>query len=228
MTIPATPSAAGERVVGQPRRRLIPRKWNRRIHFYAGLYFLLFIWLFAISGLFLNHSQWPWMDWWKARQESSDERRIRTPAASGDLAIARDLMLQLDEVGEIGQIERSPEGNTFRFQLTRPGRTLRVEADLVASRASLQETRVNWAGVLDGLHRFTGVRPDDPDERRDWLMTRIWSFAMDALAIGLCVMVVTGVYLWFQLGQKRWLGLLALGSGVAGCTFFVFGLARIF
>jgi len=29
--------------------------WNRRLHYYLGLYFLLFLWLFSFTGLLLNH-----------------------------------------------------------------------------------------------------------------------------------------------------------------------------
>ncbi len=32
------------------------RTWNRRLHYYFGLYFLFFTWLFALTGLLLNHS----------------------------------------------------------------------------------------------------------------------------------------------------------------------------
>ncbi len=187
----------------------------------ATVYLILFL---SATGIYL---------WSVIRAERkaglvSSEPAIRTPVASGDVAIARDLMQQLGVVGEIGQIERSGEGHLVQFLVTKPGRTLRLEADFRAGRASVKETRVNSIGVLDALHRFTGVRPGDPDEARDWLLTRIWSFAMDALAIGLCVMVLTGLYLWYRLAHKRRLGLLAFGSGVACCTFFVFALARIF
>ena len=33
-------------------------KWNRKLHFYLGLYFLFFLWLFSLTGLMLNHGQW--------------------------------------------------------------------------------------------------------------------------------------------------------------------------
>ena len=34
------------------------RRWNKKIHIYLGLYMLLFLWLFSISGLFINHHNW--------------------------------------------------------------------------------------------------------------------------------------------------------------------------
>jgi hypothetical protein len=68
----------------------------------------------------------------------------------------------------------------------------------------------------------------DPAKRRDWLLTRIWSAAMDALAIGLIVLVLTGPYQWYGLTSKRHLGLVLLGAGSAVCAFFLFGLALVF
>ena len=32
--------------------------WNRKLHYYLGLYFLFFLWLFSLTGLMLNHQQW--------------------------------------------------------------------------------------------------------------------------------------------------------------------------
>jgi hypothetical protein len=32
--------------------------WNRRVHYYLGLYLLFFIWLFAFTGVLLNHPRW--------------------------------------------------------------------------------------------------------------------------------------------------------------------------
>jgi hypothetical protein len=33
-------------------------RWNRKLHYYLGLYFLFFLWLFSATGLMLNHQQW--------------------------------------------------------------------------------------------------------------------------------------------------------------------------
>jgi hypothetical protein len=32
--------------------------WNRRLHYYLGLYLLFFSWLFVFTGLLLNHPRW--------------------------------------------------------------------------------------------------------------------------------------------------------------------------
>ncbi|MEX2284118.1 MAG: PepSY-associated TM helix domain-containing protein [Gemmatimonadota bacterium] len=228
-----TTRSVRRRYVGETRSALrhagvrAVRIWNRRLHFYVGLYFLLFIWLFSISGLLLNHSQWSVAQFWDKREESSSVLEIRALSATADEAIAHELSQQLGVVGEVGRIERAENGR-FRLQVNRPGRTLQIEADLAARSASVKEITVNAAGVLDALHRFTGVRVDDPKEQRDWLLTGLWSFAMDALAVGLGIMVLSGVYMWFRLRKNRRAGLVALSAGVVSCGFFVIGLTTLF
>ena len=197
--------------------------WTRKLHNYLGLYCLLFIWLFAISGLVLNHSKWPVGQFWKTRQESTTQRAITRPLANGDVAIAAELMKQLGIVGEIGDSKRDAAGRAFDFQVVKPGQVFRVEARLDSAFAKVTEIRVNAWGVLDALHKFTGVRMDAPTQSRDWILTRIWSLAMDALAVGLVILVCSGLYLWYRLPAKRAMGVVALAAGAACCAFFLYG-----
>jgi hypothetical protein len=200
------------------------RAWTRRLHNYVGLYLLLFLWLFSVSGLVLNHSKWAAARFWEARQESTTERAIHTPAAAGDVAMAEDLTRQLGLVGEIGETKRHPDGARFDVQVVKPGRVYRVEARLDSGRARVTEIRLNAWGVVDALHKFTGVKMDEPARTRDWVMTRVWSLAMDALALGLVVLVVSGLYLWYRRVETRRTGFVALLAGVACCAFFLYGL----
>jgi hypothetical protein len=111
--------------------------------------------------------------------------------------------------------------------VVKPGHTWQVKADFATRSASVKEIRVDAFGVLDVLHKFSGAKIGDPSRRADWLWTSVWSIAMVALSVGMIVLVITGVYLWYRLPGKRWTGLLALGLGVATCGFFLFGLTWI-
>lgn len=199
------------------------RAGTRKLHNYLGLYFLLFLWLFSGSGLVLNHSKWSVAQFWKARHETVDERTIRAPQASGDAAVAADLMNQLAIVGEVGEITRDTTGK-FDFQVVRPGRVWRVGARLDSARARVTTIELNAWGVLDAMHKFTGVTMDDASRQRDWAVTRLWSLAMDALSLGLVVLIASGLYLWYRFPEKRRAGLVALTLGVVSCAFFLFGL----
>jgi hypothetical protein len=46
---------------------------------------------------------------------------------------------------------------------------------------------------------------------------------MDALAIGLIVMVLGSYYMWYRLKKKRALGIVVLSAGVLSCGLFVSG-----
>jgi hypothetical protein len=200
---------------------------TRKLHNYLGLYLLLFLCLFSISGLVLNHSNWSAARFWEARQEATTQRGIRAPVAGGDVAMAADLMRQLGIVGEIGETRRHADGARFEFQVVKPGRVFRVEARLDSARARVTEIRLNAWGVVDALHKFTGVRMGRPEQTRDWVLTRIWSLAMDALALGLVVLVGSGVYLWYRRPETRRAGLVALVAGGVCCAFFLYGLGAL-
>jgi hypothetical protein len=197
---------------------------TRKLHNYLGLFLLLFLWMFSVSGLVLNHSAWPAGKFWDVREESNIDRAIRAPTATSDVAIAADLMRQLEIVGEVGDIRRHPDGAQLDFQVVKPGQVFRVDARLDSAVARVTEIRVNTWGVMDALHKFTGMKMGESRERRDWLLTRVWSFAMDALAVGMIILVGSGIYLWLRRAETRRLGLLALTAGVACCAFLLFGL----
>jgi hypothetical protein len=199
------------------------RSWNRKLHYYLGLYLLLFLWLFALSGLVLNHPRWTAGQFWSRRHETVTEHAIGQSAAESDERLAPAIMRELAIVGEPGDVRRDSTGARFTFQVVRPGRVYRVAADLASQRASVTEIRLDRWGAMDAMHKLTGVRMGKPQEHREWIVTRLWSLAMDALSLGLIVLVVTGIYLWYRLGTKRLGGMLALALGVIGCALFLFG-----
>ena len=198
------------------------RGWNRKIHIYLGLYFLVFLWLFSVSGLLLNR-HWAFTEFWPQRRQSTSERPIIPPAAGSNLDRARDLMRQLGIDGEIDWTTARPAPERLEFRVARPGVNVEVKADLAKQSATVQEIHVNGWGVLRALHTFTGVRMNAPGER-DWWLTRLWSFAMDAVCVGLIVLTATSVVLAYERRDRRVGSTLALVLGVVACGCFVFGL----
>ena len=95
-------------------------------------------------------------------------------------------------------------------------------------RATVQRIQVNAWGVLHVLHTFTGVRANDAMNNRDWILTTVWALAMDAVAAGLIVMVVSGIVMWLGLTGKRLWGIIALASGTVVCGWFLIGLRSFF
>lgn len=197
--------------------------WNLKLHLYLSLYFLVLLWLFAVSGLLLNHD-WRFTEFWSQRQQSTNVHRIVPPTVVSDLGRARDLMKQLRLAGEIEWTTTQSANDRFDFRVVRPGRIVEVKADFGKQTATVQETRVNGWGIVRMLHTFSGVQQTALRAERDWRLTKLWSFSMDALAVGLILVVLSSLVMAYE-RREKWLGAaVALGAGVLVCGFFVFGL----
>ena len=205
-------------------------RWNRKLHFYAGLFLLFFIWLFAFSGLLLNHPNWSFAEFWTNRNETNYVREITVPGpeVKGDLGQARAIFKQLGMEGEIMWTTTRTEANLFEFQVRRPGHFFFIKADLARKLVTVRQSEVNLWGVIKALHTFTGVQMDDARNSRDWALTSLWAFSMDAVAAGLIFMVLSSLYMWFELPQKRLPGAVVLGLGSLGCGLFCIGLRWLF
>ena len=92
----------------------------------------------------------------------------------------------------------------------------------------MRQADVNLWGVMKVLHTFTGNVADDPRNSRDWALTYVWAYSMDAVAAGLIFMVLSSVYMWLQLPQKRLLGAISLGLGLLSWDLFCAGLRWLF
>ena len=186
-------------------------RWNRKLHFYSGLFLLVFVWLFAFTGLLLNHPTWTFHEFWTNRRQTSYDREIAAPGANakGDLEQARDIMRQLGITGEILWTTTRTEPTQLDFQVRRPGHFFFIKADWGQKRATVQRAEVNLWGVMKILHTFTGNVADDPRNTRDWALTSLWAYSMDAVAAGLIYMVLSSWYMWLRLPEKRLPGAIA-------------------
>src|SRR5207248_8109927 len=120
-----------------------------------------------------------------------------------DLAQARDILKQLKIEGEIMWTTTRTDANQFDFQVRPPGHFFFIKADLAQTHVTVRQAEVNQWGVIKALHTFTGVQMDDPRNSRDWALASLWAFSMDAVAAGLILMVLSSLYMWFELPQKR-------------------------
>jgi hypothetical protein len=200
-------------------------RWNARLHYYLGLYFLFFIWLFALTGLLLNHGMWGFAELQRSRETSKSAQRVAVPKTGTPLGDARELMRQLEIVGEVQWSATPGDANRFDFRVVRPGLQTDVKVDLGQAMATIERTTTSTWAIARNLHVFTGVRMNDPRNDRDWILTKAWAYSMDAVAAGLLLMVASGVWIWLQAGTRKWPGLIALGAGVLICAWFVAGVA---
>lgn len=207
-------------------RRLVARleAWNRKLHYYLGLYFLLFLWLFSFTGLLLNHPRWALSH---IPNESSPEyaRTIEPPSGGTDLARAIDVARQLGLTGEIDVPQTPQATGRLGFTITYPKQATQVSVELAEQRASVRQVDRSFWSAFKISHTFSGSRYNMPGMYREWLVTSMWVVAMDALAAGLLAMVLGSYYMWYRLKPKRAAGCIALTLGLLSCGLFVIGLA---
>jgi hypothetical protein len=205
-------------------RKALFETWNRKLHYYLGLYFLFFLWLFSLTGLLLNHGQWAMAMAANERRETKYERTINLPAGDSDLARARDIAQQLGLKGEINW-PASQQPGELAFNVSRPKDASQVRVDLSQRRVAVQHFDNSGLATFRIFHTFSGSRYNDT-ARRDWIVTTLWVMAMDALAAGLIIMIFGSYYMWYRLKQRHTIGLIALGAGIVSCAAFFTGFIR--
>jgi hypothetical protein len=195
--------------------------WNRKLHYYLGLYFIFLLWLFSLTGLMLNHQQW-FRNLYE-RRETSYDVTIEKPAGETTDAHTRDLMRQLNLRGEVDWPAAQPVGH-IDFTVSRPDGAAQVRVDLNAKAAYVKEFENGHLHTFQVFHTFSGSRFNQPASRRDWIVTSLWVWAMDVLSAGLICMVLGSYYMWWRLKKRRSLGLVVLTLGFGCCGAFVAGL----
>ena len=98
-----------------------------------------------------------------------------------------------------------------------------MRVDLNARHAYVKEFTNGTLHAFQIFHTFSGSRFNQPASSRDWTVTSVWVFAMDALAAGLIVMVLGSYYMWWRLKKRKALGLVVLALGTSACAVFVAG-----
>jgi hypothetical protein len=126
--------------------------------------------------------------------------------------------------GEIDWPQSAQAPGRLDFNITYPKRARQVRVDLVRKRATVQQVDRSFWSAFRIWHTFSGSRYNNPGMARDWLLTSVWVFAMEALAIGLLMMVLSSYYMWYRLKPKRTFGWILLSAGFVSCGLFVFGL----
>lgn len=190
--------------------RVLPQ-WVRWLHIYGSMLGLCATLLFAVTGLTLNHAEW----------FESGEPVARTltgtlpaPLLAGTvdkLVVAETLRATHGLRGMVTTFEVDDE------QCTVIWKGPAYSADATIERADgnyrLEESRRPLMALLDDLHKGRDCGP-------------VWSFVVDASAVVLAFLSLTGLWLLFYLKKKRRSGLVtALVGTIVLVLAFAFGVA---
>lgn len=200
------------------------KRWNRKLHIHLGLFLLLFVWLFSVTGYCLNHPTW----FHNQPKRREFHAQVHVPAERDNQQLAEMILRQIANVsGEIVLARNKPPPGHFTFRVLTADKLTNIDVELATGTTKLIEIQRAFAGALANLHTMTGVRrvwaePGEPV--RDWYLTRLWSLSIDATAVGMALLTLSAIILWLPLNQKRIAGLIALSLGAVSSGFFVWGL----
>lgn len=204
--------------------KLSLERTNRQIHIYLGLYLILFLWLFSVSGLLMNHPKW----FGHHIDRQPRQTTVELPETTNTVARAKLLRDQLGLTGEI--ILRAQRRPThFAFMVMRPQLRYGVNVELATGATTVTTVTPASHQALGQLHTFSGVRGiwNEPEQERDWIATKLWSLSMDAVCIGTIILVLSSLYMAWQIKEKRRPIIVSLALGAASCAYFVWGLAAM-
>ncbi|GAC1430587.1 MAG: hypothetical protein NVSMB7_06920 [Chitinophagaceae bacterium] len=194
--------------------------WNRKWHIHLGLFLLLFIWLFSLSGLLLNHSNWKFASFWDQRKEIKTTSAIVIAPDFDSAAAIRYITQYLHINGEVSEVNFNKDSIDFRSSV--PGHIRNIHVDLKRGICTQKETRFNLWGIIRTFHTFNGVKDNPSAATPNWIMTYIWRYTMDGIAIALMALCISSYIMWYKLNKRRVSGFILLAAGFAGAIYFIF------
>lgn len=192
---------------------------SRKLHIHLGLLLLIFIWLFSLTGLILNHGNWKFASFWEEREESIINFTVPDSVLKNPSPEARAMKL-LKISGEVQPQLKTSEILEFRVQS--PGIVNDIHINLANGSGTKKVLKYNMWGKLRTLHTFNGMNKENPSQSPNWVITNIWRFAMDAIAIGLIIICVSSWMMWYQVRKEYKMGYVILISSVITAGYFIF------
>jgi hypothetical protein len=159
------------------------------------------LFFFAVTGLTLNHQ-----DWFAGQPHTVVYKGAINRAWLGSNVAKLEIVERLRRAHGIkaglGDLQIDDGQITVSFK--GPGYTADAVVDRATGSYELTETRMGWGAVINDLHKGRDAG-------------RVWGMLIDASAIFMTLVSVTGVVLICFLTKWRRSGLILLGAGAAVC-----------
>ncbi len=179
----------------RPALRTQINKIARWLHLYLSMVSFAVILFFAATGLTLNHP-----NWFSSAIKISERHGTLDLAQQQPAALAQTLRTREHLHGTLDEPRIDDTQVSFSFRA--PGYTADVAIDKPAGTYTVTETRNGFVAVLNDLHKGHDAG-------------RAWSWLIDASAILLTLVSLTGlIILWF-IYKRRTSGLLLAAAGLA-------------
>ncbi len=182
----------------------------KALHLYFGLLISPFIFIFSVSVLVFNHTEYfnklrPKKELAPVEQQLND-----FTFKDSDLATAKAIIEQLDITGEIDWISKTD--STFSFPVNRPGLNQRISLHTKTSKVTITQIDVGTFNGVTYLHTMPGQH--NAMLRGNSSFMKAWRIATDSFVYLILFVSATGVFLWYVLRPERKLGIYSLAIGI--------------
>ena len=186
------PSKASASRVGQ--------KWSRLVHVYASMVAFAVVLLFSFTGLMLNHPTWTLGDDPNTSMSTGalPIELYQDDGALDDLTLSE---VARDRLGARGEVTSFGEaGGSASIVYADPGYTADLVVDVDTSTYRFTSEQQGWVAMLSDFHTGTDTGG-------------AWSWAIDAAAIFLIAVSLSGIVLQFFLRKRRRSAYVSAGVG---------------
>ena len=190
--------------------------WIRRIHLFTGLFLLVFILMYFVSGYLMIHENW------FERGDPKKTTRTERLTYAGDLSTSEFASHLEENLGVRGKRQpprRRPDGS-WQFNYVRPGVNHEVVISPAGDEATITRSEFGPVGLAHGLHRLHGYGGG-------WLYD-LWAVVYDLASAAMILFALSGIFLWHQSTVIRWPGwlCLVLSFGLTAAMILYFLLSR--
>lgn len=193
---------------------------NRKLHIHFGLFLLLFIWLFFVSGLIIHHGEWNFAKFYENRTEKKTAFIIALGYLHDDPDMALRIEALLKIVGEVSNLQVND--GSIDFRVSSPGIVREIHIDPHNGRGIMNEIKYNFWRKLRTLHTFNGMDKTNPSISPNWFITKLWRIMMDVTAILLIILCVGSWIMWYKVRRDYKWGYVLFGLGLAVSGYYMF------
>ncbi|MCP5112745.1 MAG: hypothetical protein GY953_18115, partial [bacterium] len=165
-------------------------RWIRSTHLCLGLFALLFLTMYGISGVIISHHPW-----FNLRPAVTVTLLPVADAIGADgRAVARELMAKHGLAGQIRAVRTV--GDKIQLRIARLGEVYDITYPVDGTEAQVRTSRVGYLAMFNRLHIAGGLH-------HDYTPFNLWGFLVGVISVGLILLGATGLYLWFKLHSER-------------------------
>ena len=183
----------------------------RRIHLYLALFLAPWILMYTVSTFVMNHRALFHGPAPAPAPQFEAEREMVYPGEMPEGATPKQVALQLlatldmDGAHSVASASTAQRVVINRQHPVSPRRITYTAAD---KRVVIEKMVFSGAGFLERMHRRRGFQ-------QNYVLDDLWAGSVDLTIVGLFLLALSGIWMWWTLRAARALGAVALAAGFA-------------